>query len=227
MPHVGRKRRTRRKIHVVHGRVNWDAARTPVGLKRYRKVTLRNPESDSQFEFREGRWVRKELSEDETAELLQRRGKERWGTTEDSKKAGYILTDGSMLNMAFRGSERRNIHHEAVSDLYRDDQNNPDVPRDLSEPSEFAFTKNTGAIRMHASPYGHSIDVEINTARKPTSAQWETIQREFKQIRDRGGPHNLSYDVYDPRGKRVKAEFVDNATVSDLANLRREVQNLE
>jgi hypothetical protein len=174
-----------------------------------RHVTLKNPE----------------MSEDEKKQALEQRAKQRFGTTEDSKKAGYILSDGAMLDFTRQGAPRRNIDHSAVYDLYRDDQNNPDIPMRPHEESSTVFLKDTGAIRMHASPYGHMLDLEINTEKPPTPRQWDTIRHEFKQIQDRG-EHHLAYDVYNPKGSRVDAKYIENASLGDLDALKQKVQTL-
>jgi len=175
-----------------------------------RHVTLKNPE----------------LSEDEKKQVLEKRAKERYGTTVDSKKGGFILSDGTMLDFS-GGKPHRTVDHHTIGGLYYDPHTeSKDVPIAAHEDSLVDFMKSTGAIRMHGGTSGEWLDVEVNTTKKPTDAQWNTIKREFKEIEARGKDHDLGYDVYTPEGSRVAAKWVEGAKLGDIDALRGDIEKL-
>lgn len=246
-----RRARAIRNIHVASGIFDDDLS----GLKTRKNVTMRNPEPTRQdwerfysedpaksydpktpedraileqrrFMFHEAH-SGKGPPGDVKQKVLLERAKQRFGTTDDIKKAGYILPDGTMLK--FTSNDKtpvRDIGHEAVYDLYKNDMNDPDVPIKSHTDSPVTFEQDTGAVRTHGGQRGDFMWVEMSTEKPPTKAQWDVMKREYKEILQAKGKGTISYDVNDPSGKLIEGEVVESASPNDIHVLEQKVYRL-
>ena len=129
------------------------------------------------------------------------------------------------------------MEHEAIRTAYFDDENGPDLRPGMGDYVN-AFIHDTGAIRVHGSPYGTLIDVQIDTSTgKPTPAQWEAIRRGFHQVEKvgakEGKPIGLGYDINtyyandEPENRPPQvARYIEKADENDLYQLEMEVERL-
>ena len=107
------------------------------------------------------------------AEYRRQLAKERFGVTEDFKKAGYILPDGKMLN--FAQSERtRDTDHRAIREVFGP----AEVKTGTEALNEFLLD---GNVRVMAE--GPGIDLSADT--EPTAQQMEQIRKMVDE--QRGG----------------------------------------
>lgn len=90
---------------------------------------------------------------------------DKWGTTTAPHKAGYILPDGQLLNMAVEGAESRNIDHRSVWDVLPKSVVSRLWGKYRKNPQEYywdqgmkEWMRQTGALRMHYSPASNPED---------------------------------------------------------------------
>jgi len=123
-----------------------------------------------------------------------------WGTTDNPYDAGYILPDGSLLDMSEGGGEGRTLDHRAVQGI---------LQRDYPRQGAMVEFMSRGAIRMHASPRERALFLDV--VRRPTDAQDSTIRRLvpwFEEVRaEITNPDTGYVEVWDhwgdPGGKRL------------------------
>lgn len=187
---------------------------------------------------------------DERRMILERAAKERFGITNDVTRIGYILQDGTTLNMS-RDSQMNPgqylVFHEGIGDIY-DDPMRSSYGISLSAPHVTqSFLKDTHAVRVHASPFlqdnkNPRVDVvNIEAYTVPTPAQWEAIRRIYcdskripleredsrgKSTRDIALAYDLSIPSEAGKPAAVVSEFVEHSKDRDVADLQERVHNL-
>ena len=127
------------------------------------------------------------------AEYRRQLAKERFGVTEDFKKAGYILPDGKMLN--FAQSERtRDTDHRAIREVF-----GPAETKTGTEAlNEFLLD---GNVRVMAE--GPGIDLSADT--EPTAQQLEQIRKMVDELSGERGQFILDISTADGRVAASKA----------------------
>ena len=127
------------------------------------------------------------------AEYRRQLAKERFGVTEDFKKAGYILPDGKMLN--FAQSERtRDTDHRAIREVF-----GPAETKTGTEAlNEFLLD---GNVRVMAE--GPGIDLSADT--EPTAQQMEQIRKMVDELSGERGQFILDISTADGRVAASKA----------------------
>jgi len=136
-------------------------------------------------------------SEDKNIETIKK-AKEHFGITENPKEAGYILSDGTMLDFSGRHYaeekngefvSKRNVDHREVFDVVGKGGN-----EGMNE-----FIKQTEAIRVM--PQNKAIAISIEDWQKPTTQQIKTIDFMKNAI----GAKEIYYDIYDEKGNIKKS----------------------
>jgi hypothetical protein len=124
--------------------------------------------------------------------------KKHFGTTPNPKKAGYILPDGTMLNLTTPWSPTRDLDHREINQFIDDPNGNSLGPIKL-------FGTQHGAIRI-----GITQDhAHINIYKQPTPKQYTTLQKILHQVQettldctnDQNNTENLDnrhYQQYNP-----------------------------
>lgn len=128
------------------------------------------------------------------AEYRRQLAKERFGVTEDFKKAGYILPDGKMLN--FAQSERtRDTDHRAIREVFGP----AEVKTGTEALNEFLLD---GNVRVMAE--GPGIDLSADT--EPTAQQMEQIRKMVDELSgERAGSDGGGARCHPPDdGKRLR-----------------------
>ena len=127
------------------------------------------------------------------AEYRRQLAKERFGVTEDFKKAGYILPDGKMLN--FAQSERtRDTDHRAIREVF-----GPAETKSGTEAlNEFLLD---GNVRVMAE--GPGIDLSADT--EPTAQQLEQLRKMVDELSGERGQFILDISTADGRVAASKA----------------------
>ncbi len=120
-----------------------------------------------------------------------------YGETMDPSLAGYILPDGSMLNMSYTG-HRRNRDHRDLGDVW--EEMGKDCPDEYGG-CMIAF-EHWGAIRFYQ--YGQGTNISLNTYYWPNWRQWEAIRLV-------GNEREIAFDVYNDNNNRVHSEVIDFA----------------
>jgi hypothetical protein len=165
---------------------------------------------------------------DNKGRILEQRAKERFGTTTDIRKGGFLLTDGMYMDLSQGRSWRQLDHYEVARSLYKDDEGNMTWPIVGSEGALSQFLRDTGVIRVHGGL--ESVLVEIDTTHQPTEAQWRTLRATFRSYRERLGENcALAYDVYQTRDHtptNVLADYIKRADMKDFENLEASVKKL-
>ena len=127
------------------------------------------------------------------AEYRRQLAKERFGVTEDFKKAGYILPDGEMLN--FAQSERtRDTDHRAIREVFGP----AEVKTGTEALNEFLLD---GNVRVMAE--GPGIDLSADT--EPTAQQLEQIRKMVDELSGERGQFILDISTADGRVAASKA----------------------
>ena len=127
------------------------------------------------------------------AEYRRQLAKERFGVTEDFKKAGYILPDGKMLN--FAQSERtRDTDHRAIREVFGP----AEVKTGTEALNEFLLD---GNVRVMAE--GPGIDLSADT--EPTAQQMEQIRKMVDELSGERGQFILDISTADGRVAASKA----------------------
>ena len=153
------------------------------------------------------------LTEDELKKLNPKdkfiaQAKKEFGTTFECKEAGYILEDGSMLDLSGKhegGSPHtRNYDHREICRAVDHGEKGIGGTEAMT-----LFEKQANAVRFGTyGTYqrGHDIVVQIATYQNPTPKQWNRIKRCFilNEI------EALNYDVYDDNDNRVVSETIEN-----------------
>ena len=109
---------------------------------------------------------------------LERRAKEVLGTTTDYQEAGYILTDGSLLDFSGRafgpsGYGQRNLDHRQIRSIAYDYKDNKETYLRKYDTDMMSFMKKTGAIRF--GPEGGPDFLTFDMEKPLTSAQKRTV----------------------------------------------------
>lgn len=153
------------------------------------------------------------LTEDELKKLnpkakLTAQAKKEFGETFECREAGYILEDGSMLDLSGKTeggtAHTRNYDHREISRAI----DHAEKGIGGTEAMIF-FEKQANALRFGTyGTYqrGHDIIVQINTYQNPTPKQWNRIKRccVLHKL------DALNYDIYDNNDNRVVSETIEN-----------------
>jgi len=111
--------------------------------------------------------------------------KELFGTTSDCNEAGFILKDGSLLNLKGSSKMAGRDTHDIISMIFSGKRN-----------AVKEFMRETGAIRLHHST--NTDFLEIWAEHKPTNRQLATIRKcACYQGLD---PHRIVYDIINDKG---------------------------
>ncbi len=137
---------------------------------------------------------------------LVERAKREFGVTDDWLKAGFILPDGSLLDLgegAKPGASR--IPHNDVAKVFTDDE------RSLHYHSEMCFVLLTGAMRICyiVNPDGtYELDVEASIIHPPTEAQLRTLTQISRDC------ERFYYDLINANGAIVNPPNPNSERVS-------------
>lgn len=140
---------------------------------------------------------------------------ETYGTTDDPKKAGYILPNGVMLDFSLGYGQKRLEHSDIGKIIFSAGLDPEEYPDTMH-----SFMKQTGAIRMVA--YGDfkydnsGLALEfVQGAPLPTQEQWATIS---------GIPtQSVEIDVSRPSGGHERGFSISNPNGVDASDQRRYV----
>ena len=113
-----------------------------------------------------------------------RKAVEEFGTTDEFNKAGYILSDGSLLDLS-EGQDRRVQDHRSVGFVYDD----IDYGRDGMSAGLIRFM-NEGNVRI----LPESGSVDISSVAEPTSAQYRQIANFLRNYRGEWHALDVSYE---------------------------------
>ena len=153
------------------------------------------------------------ITEDELKKLnpknkLTAQAKKEFGETFDCREAGYILEDGSMLDMSGKKEggtpKTRSYDHREISRAI----DHAEKGIGGTEAMDF-FEKQANALRFGTYgtwERGHDIIVQLNTYQTPTLEQWKRIKKccILHKI------DALNYDIYNDRGNRLVSETIEN-----------------
>ena len=141
-----------------------------------------------------------------------------YGETKNPSKAGYILSNGKLLDFS-EGGDERSLDHRNIENVMEEPQNpNGDRYRDYVQP----FMDSTGAIRMHfdgawnktRSHFDGVWNVDIYS--RPTNEQITAIAKHHRNGRD----FVYECDPLDDYG------VIENASKSAVFNKLKEIQKL-
>ena len=153
------------------------------------------------------------ITEDELKKLnlkgkLVAQAKKEFGETFDCREAGYILEDGTMLDLS--GKNEGGTPHTRSYD-HRDISRAVDHGEKGIGGTEamIFFEKQANALRFGTYgtlQRGHDIIVQIDTNQNPTPKQWNRIKRccILHEI------EALNYDIYDRNDNRIVSETIEN-----------------
>jgi len=153
------------------------------------------------------------ITEDELKKLnpkdkLTARAKKEFGETFECREAGYILEDGSMLDLSGKNeggtAHTRNYDHRDISRAINDAEKGIGGTEAM-----IFFEKQANALRFGTYgnwQRGHDIVVQLATYQNPTPKQWNRLKRccILHEI------EALNYDVYDDNDDRVVSETIEN-----------------
>ena len=106
-------------------------------------------------------------------ELIEKSIK-KYGVTDDIRKAGFIMPDGKMLNMAMKGGNLRDTEHRRVAFLDTEGYDG------IAFGPMYDWMIKTGGVRVT----GNRNRLYAELVGKPTSSQIQTIVDEYNQNRD-------------------------------------------
>ena len=173
------------------------------------------------------------LSADDRRRLLEERAKTRLGVTDNVARAGFILRDGTMINMS--SSYRSDpsmfyVYHDSINKVYDEAIPKNDAYSDIFRDATSAFIEDTGAVRIYANPSydrrrPNSINVEMHS--KATPEQWAVIKRAYDETKKlTGGRVSLAYDFIPVGGRSPEiSRLIEYSRDSDLEDLRWEVEH--
>lgn len=102
------------------------------------------------------------------------RAKKMFGVTRDYKRAGYVLPDGSLLDLSKDGKRQ---DHTTIQKIFQEDELEQD-PEHYKEEGKFAQEKfiKAGAVRLVPESGG------VEMMAKPTPAQLKVLANYFKNV---------------------------------------------
>lgn len=139
---------------------------------------------------------------------LTAQAKKKFGETFDCREAGYILEDGSMLDLSGKNeggtAHTRNYDHREISRAIDHAEKGIGGTEAM-----ILFEKQANALRFGTYgtwERGHDIVVQISAYQNPTAKQWNRIKRccILHKV------DALNYDIYDERDNRVVSETIEN-----------------
>lgn len=130
-----------------------------------------------------------------------------YGETKNPSKAGYILSNGKLLDFSEGGDERSLDHRNIENVMGKPENPYGDRYRDYVQP----FMDSTGAIRMH---FDGVWNVDIFS--RPTNEQITAIAKHHKN----GNNFIYECDPLDDYG------VIENASQSTVFNKLKEIQKL-
>ncbi len=130
-----------------------------------------------------------------------------YGETKNPSKAGYILSNGKLLDFSEDGDERSLDHRNIENVMGKPENPYGDRYRDYVQP----FMDSTGAIRMH---FDGVWNVDIFS--RPTNEQITAIAKHHKN----GNDFIYECDPLDDYG------VIENASQSAVFNKLKEIQKL-
>lgn len=114
-------------------------------------------------------------------DLIQK-AKKYFGTTEDIKKAGFLLPDGTFLDFSM-GEEYKWFDHRGIKNIF---------PEKQEQPVE-TFLKATGSLRF--APASRELNFEKVSSKPITEAQWQKIKSILKSDKMK---EYVNFDVHYP-----------------------------
>ncbi len=148
-----------------------------------------------------------ELKKLNPKDKLTAQAKKEFGETFDCREAGYILEDGSMLDLSGKKEggtpKTRSYDHRDVCRAI--DHGEKGIGG--TEGMHF-FERQANAVRFGTYgtwQRGHDIVVQVNTYQNPTPEQWNRI----KKCCILHKLDALNYDVYDEKGRLVISETIE------------------
>ena len=156
--------------------------------------------------------TQEELERLNTKEKLVQKSKETFGETFDCREAGYILEDGSMLDLSGKKEggtpKTRSYDHREVCRII----DHAEKGIEGTQGMDF-FERKANAIRFGlygTFQRGHDIVAQVNTYQTPTEQQLKRIIRccEIFKL------DALNYDVYDDKGHLIESKTIEKPDCS-------------
>lgn len=157
------------------------------------------------------------ITEDELKKLNPKRkltsqAKKGFGETFDCREAGYILEDGTMLDLSGKTEggtpKTRSYDHRDISRVLELGEKGVGG----TEAMDF-FEKQANALRFGCYgtwDRGHDIIVSLNTFQKPTEQQMKRMIRCCELFK----LDALNYDIYDDNGNRLASKTIEKPNCS-------------
>lgn len=153
------------------------------------------------------------------------KAKQKFGETFDCREAGYILDDGTLLDLSGKNEggspHQRNYDHRELSEII-DTGNNA---MSGTEQMEF-FIKNANAIRFGiygVASKGYDMAIQLNTVQSPTKKQWGRITTCCKRF----NIDLFNYDIYGEDEVLRKSDTLEKISCEKaVSKLKREFQKL-
>lgn len=150
--------------------------------------------------------VDNELNEDLNS--LNDKAKNEFGITNDFKEAGYILTDGSLLDLSGKNNggpaHRRSLDHREIASIY---------DQEFNTATDYMIDfMNQGNIRIDY------ISASADIAKQPTEIQYKTLYSFIRKcIFDR---EDFNLDISNTNGNNIDNRYYEgkNANVSRIIN---------
>ena len=152
------------------------------------------------------------------------RAVESFGLTEDPREAGYILPDGTFLNLSGsnQGGEpgMRSLDHRDIGRILLDEE--PGGTEGM-----VYFMDQTGAIRMNwATGYPGRADLSVDFAQTPTSDQKETLEYLLAEAAFLAWDYTI-YDAEANDFRTVESRQIQDPTFDDLSQVFRDIKSAD
>lgn len=148
-----------------------------------------------------------ELEQLNTKEKLVQKSKKTFGETFDCREAGYILEDGSMLDLSGKNEggtpKTRSYDHREVCNIIDSAEKGIEGTQGMD-----FFERKANAIRFGlygTFQRGHDIVAQINTYQTPTEQQLKRIVKCCKLFEIDA----LNYDIYNDKGNLIESKTID------------------
>ena len=137
---------------------------------------------------------------------LENAAKKEFGETWDIGHAGFLLTDGTMLNFSPSGMQR-DLDHRSVSGL-------EGIKQQYTQ-GMYEFMNDTGAIRINA----HPGSLGIHVMSTPTAEQMNVLAKNFKHFKE------FFMDIQDQNGAIVDHREFNNPANLNVRSLLMNIQD--
>lgn len=160
--------------------------------------------------------TQEELEQLNTKGKLVQKSKKTFGETFDCREAGYILEDGSMLDLSGKSEggtpKTRNYDHREICRIIDHAEKGINGTRSMD-----FFERKANAIRFGlygTFQRGHDIVAQLNTYQTPTEQQLKRIVKCCKLFEIDA----LNYDIHDNRGNLIESKTIDKPDCTKAVN---------